>query len=449
MKKNNSKNALSAASIGNFGEIYDFAVFGFSIPFIATHFFPGEDALAATLKAFAVYAVAFFARPLGGLVFGYMLDKVGRVKVLSITIWLMAASTAAIGLIPTHASIGVFASIMLVICRLAQGFAMGGETTGSTSFILESAPSKGRGRWVGIIWFFAHIPNAFVALMLLGMQISFGMEAYLDWAWRIPFLLGGLIGIVGWWLRRNLADPEEFLRVATSKAPSNPLRHLGREGWKAMMHLAMIQPLQTVGSYLLLGFMYTFLVKQAGLTSSDALISNSVAILVLSIFIPIGGTLSDKLGRKPVMTAGALWLAILAYPAVQFAAEGTLLSAIVGQALISVGVGLYGGACFVAAAEYFPTRTRATGHAISYQVTVAIVGGTTPFICTWMSDALNTDLAAGWYLVCIAVVTVIAVQFVPETKNVNLCAGGQGLTEASKDSHFGSAEPSADVNACR
>jgi MHS family proline/betaine transporter-like MFS transporter len=420
VSRNSSKRTLSAASIGNFGEIYDFAVFGFSVPFIAAHFFPGTDQVAAVLKTFAVYAVAFLARPVGGLVFGYMLDKVGRVKVLAITIWLMAAGTAVIGLIPTYESIGIAAPIILVACRLAQGFAMGGETTGSTSFILESAPDKGRGRWVGIIWFFAHIPNAFVALMLLGMQLSFGMDTYLDWAWRVPFLVGGLIGIIGWWLRRNLDDPEEYTK-ATSKAQfKNPLRAVTRSGWKSMMYLAMIQPLQTIGSYLLLGFMYTFLVKQAGLSSTAALVSNAAAIVVLAIFIPIGGVLSDRWGRKTVLSLAAIWIALVAYLSVSLAARGTLADAVLGQALIAMGVGLYGGACFVAAAEFFPTHFRATGHALAYQVTVAVLGGTTPLISAWLVSTLDSPLAPGWYVTFMAVVCLILVQLVPETNRVDL-----------------------------
>lgn len=426
MGKTSSRRTLSAASIGNFGEIYDFAVFGFSVPFIASHFFPGSDPVAAILKTFAVYAVAFVARPVGGLVFGYLLDKMGRVKVLAITIWLMAAGTALIGLIPVYETIGIAAPILLVACRLAQGFAMGGETTGSTSFILESAPNRGRGRWVGIIWFFAHIPNAFVALMLLGMQLAFGMEDYLNWAWRVPFLLGGLIGIIGWWLRRNLDDPEEYTR-ATSKAKfRNPLRAVTRSGWKSMMYLAMIQPLQTVGSYLLLGFMYTFLVKQAGLDSTAALVSNAAAIVVLAAVIPIGGALSDRFGRKRILSVGALWIAAVAYLSVSLAAKGTLMDAIIGQTLIAIGIGLYGGACFVAAAEFFPTHFRATGHALAYQVTVAVLGGTTPLISAWLVSALDSPLAPGWYVTFMAIVCLILVQFVPETRDVDLSISVEG-----------------------
>jgi MHS family proline/betaine transporter-like MFS transporter len=425
---------LSAASIGNFGEIYDFAVFAFSIPIVAHLFFPGSDPTAAILSTFAVYAVAFFARPVGGLVFGYMLDRVGRVKVLALTIWLMAGATALIGVLPTYETIGIGAPALLVLCRLAQGFAMGGETTGSTSYILESAPDQGRGRWVGIIWFFANIPNAFVAVMLLLIQLVAGKEAYTEWVWRVPFLAGGLIGIIGFWLRRNLEDPEEF-KLAISKAKNeNPLAAATSAGWKSMLHVLMILPVQTIGSYLLVGFMYTFLVRQMHMEPTAALLSNAAAIAVMALFYPVGGALSDKLGRKRVMTIGALWIGLAAYPVLKLVATGVLSYALLGQALLAAGIGMYSGSAFTAAAEFFPTAYRATGHAVAHQGSVALLGGTTPFVSAWLVEISGTPIAPGYYVIAAAVVCLITVQFVPETKDVRLrtAESDGGQTQAAR-----------------
>lgn len=420
MAKDASGRTLGAASIGNFGEIYYFAVFGFSVPVIAAHFFPTGNSTAALLSTFAVYAVAFFARPIGGLVFGYLLDRVGRVKVLSMTIWLMAAGTALIGLVPTYDSIGIAAPFLLVLCRLAQGFAMGGELTGSTAFILESAPSGRRGRWVGIIYFFANLPNALVALMLLGAQLLAGKDAYMEWAWRIPFLLGGLIGVVGYWLRRNLEDPEEF-RQAFRKAPErNPLRAVTGSGLKAMMHVAMLLPVISVASYLILGFMYTYLVKQVGMDSRLALFSNAAGIASFAVFLPVGGALSDRFGRKRVLTVGALWVGAVAYFCLWLASSGSFLDAAAGQMILAAATGLYGGACFVTAAELFPTSFRATGHAIAYQTTVAVLGGTTPLVCAWLVSSLGSPLAPAWYVSIVALVNVVLIRCVPETRDVAL-----------------------------
>jgi MFS transporter, MHS family, proline/betaine transporter len=421
MAKNSSSRTLAAGSIGNFGEIYDFAVFGFSVPILSMLFFPGSDRAAALLSTFAVYAVAFFARPLGGLLFGLMADRVGRVKVMATTIWLMALGTAVIGLLPTHAEIGIAAPILLVVCRVAQGLALGGETTGTTSFILESAPNDRRGRWIGLTLIFSHLPNALVAGLMIALQVGAGATAYADWVWRVPFLAGGLIGIVGFWLRRNLDEPEEFKQAKRGSGKDNPLLAATRSGGlKGMLHVAMIQPIQTVGSYLLLGFMYTFLVRVAKLEPTTALLTNGAAIVVLSFVIPLGGMLSDHFGRKPVLSVGAAWIALAAYPAIHLAASGTLAGALIGQILLVIGVGLYGGACFVAAPEFFPTSFRATGHAVSYQLSVAVFGGTTPFIGTLLVHAFGSPLAPAYYVALVAVACLITVQFVPETKGVSL-----------------------------
>lgn len=419
MTNASDRRKIGAASIGQFGELFDFAVFGFSVPVLASHFFPPSDAGAAIISTFSVYAVAFVARPLGGLAFGHLADAIGRVRILSITIWLMAGSTAAIGILPTYAVAGLAAPILLTLFRSLQGFAMGGETSGATSYIVESAPDGRRGAWVGLVWFFGVLPNAVVALLLAALQFSAGPEAYADWVWRVPFVMGGLIGIVGSWMRRNLEEPEEY-RDARESSDAAKLRADRRAGMRSMLHLALIQPIHTVASYLLLGFMFTFLVKQAGLAPSEALATSAVAILLLSCMIVVGGRVGDRIGRKRVMTMGAVWLAGVAYPALQLAGSGTVMGALVGQALIGIGVGFYGGASFPAAVEFFPTSFRATGHAVSYQVTVAIFGGTTPLIAARLIEACGSPLAPAYYVIAIAILSIVAIQCVPETKDVRL-----------------------------
>ena len=423
---------VAAASIGNFGEIYDFAIFGFSVPVMSKHFFPATDPTAALLSMFAVYAAAFFARPLGGLVFGVLADKIGRVRVLAFTILLMAAGTALIGLLPTYAIVGIAAPVLLVACRILQGLAMGGETTGSTAYVLEAAPASMRGRWIGIIWFFANLPNVLVGVLLAALQFGVGADAYSDWVWRIPFLLGGLVGVVGAWLRRNLDDTEEFKEASRRARVKNPLRAMSRSGLRGMLDCALVQPAQSVGAYLVLGFMYTFLVKQVKLDPTAALLSNAAAILAYTVIIPVGGVLSDRYGRKPVMTVGALWIAATSYPAVQLAASGSLMNAYLGQIIVALGVGFYGGASWPAAAEFFPTSFRATGHAISYQLLVAIFGGATPFVAAWLVAATGSPLAPGLYVALIAALGVIAVQFVPETKGISLRTSIRGTQPSAE-----------------
>ncbi|MGF6700402.1 MHS family proline/betaine transporter-like MFS transporter [Paraburkholderia sp. MM5496-R1] len=412
---------LMAGSVGNFVELYDFAVFGFSVPVLSTHFFPGNNRTTALLSTFAVFAVAFVARPLGGLIFGSMADRIGRVKVMAITVCLMALGTAIIGLLPTYADIGIAAPMMLVGCRLLQGLALGGETTGSQSYIVESAPDDRRGQWVSFTQLFGQLPNAIVAVLLIAVQAVAGSAAYESGLWRIPFLAGGVIGIVGFWIRRNIDEPEEFKQATRTREDRSPLReaiHAG--GIKAMLRLLMIMPVYFAGAYILFGFMYTFLVRIAKLDPTTALISNAISVVVLCSVMPFAGMLSDRIGRKRVMSLGAAWLMLTAYPAIHFAASGTFTGALLGQVLIGIGLGINGGASYVAAVEFFPTSFRATGHAISYQVTVAVLGGTSPFMAALLSRLMGTPFAPGLYLAFIAAACLIATQFVPETRGVRL-----------------------------
>jgi MHS family proline/betaine transporter-like MFS transporter len=415
MSKLSARRVLAATCIGNFGEIYDFAVVGFSIPVLAHHFFPGTDPTAALLSVFAAYAVAFFARPLGGLLFGFLADKIGRISILSGTVILMSAGTAMIGLLPTYASIGIAAPIGFVLCRVVQGLAMGGETTSSTSFILEWSPDHRRGWYQGVNWFFSFCPNAFTALFVLGMQFWMG-HAYTEWGWRIPFLFGGLVGVVGFWLRRKLEDPDEYKQAAREAPTENPLRAAYRSGLRSMLNVIIIEIVLSIGAYILLGFMYTFLVRQAKLDTMLALITNAIAIMVMSSFLAIAGGLSDRFGRKPVMTFGAAWVALAAYPALHMAASGTFLGALVGQLLLATGVGIYSGAAFITMPELFPTAYRATGLSISYQLAVAVFGGTTPFIATWLVRATGSPLAPGVYTAAAGIIGLVLIQWVPETR---------------------------------
>jgi MFS transporter, MHS family, proline/betaine transporter len=421
MKTQKPWRSLAAGSIGNFGELYDFAVFGFSVPILAIHFFPGSNRAAAILSTFAVYAVAFLARPLGGLLFGMLADKIGRVKVMATTVWLMALGTALMGLLPTYQEIGLAAPILLVACRFAQGLAVGGETSGSTSYIVEAAPTGKRGQWLGITLVFSHLPQAFAALALLGLQSVAGSEAYTAWLWRVPFLFGGLIGVVGFWLRRSVSESNEFEQAASNKKTNHPLREvMTLDGLKSMRCVFLVEPIYSVGAYLLIGFMYTFLVRVVKLDPLSALFSNAAAIVVLAMILPVGGMLSDRFGRKPVLSIGALWVAFAAYPAIHMASLGTLSAAVAGQILFAIGLGLSGGASFVAAPEFFPTSYRATGHAISYQLSVAIFGGTCPFIAALLTQYFDSPLAPSFYVAAIATVCLIGTQFVPETKGVAL-----------------------------
>ncbi|WP_233852968.1 MFS transporter [Paraburkholderia sp. HD33-4] len=423
------RRTLGAGAIGNFIEVYDFSVFGLSVPILAMHFFPGTDRMAAILSTFGVYAVAFFARPVGGLLFGIMADRVGRIKVLTSTVWLMAGSTALIGLLPTYKSLGIMAPTFLVLLRIAQGMALGGETSGSASYVIESAPDNQRGRWIGFIYFFSYVPNAAVAVLLLALRLFSDPAAFTDWIWRIPFVFGGVLGVVGFWFRRRLEDPKEYIEATREAKVENLVATATRSGAKGMLHVFLLVPLSAVGGYFIQGFMYTFLVTKVKVAPEVALLTNAAGIMAIGITILIAGALSDRFGRKALLNIGSLWIAISAYPSVWLVSLGTVEGAMLGQILFAIGVGLYGGASMTATLEVFPTAYRATGHAISYQLAAAIMGGTTPLIATWLVAKFGTPTAPGIYTAVCGLIAFVAIQFVPETRGIQLRQSIEGSPE--------------------
>ncbi|SAK98446.1 major facilitator transporter [Caballeronia calidae] len=418
--KKHVRRTLAAGAIGNFIEIYDFSVFGLTVPILAALFFPGTDRAAAILSTFAVYAVALFARPFGGLLFGMLADRIGRIRVLTMTVWLMAGSTAAIGLLPSYHQIGILAPLLLVFFRLAQGMALGGESTGGAAYVIESAPDDRRGKWIGVIYFFSYLSNTFVAILLFVLKSWTDAAVFADWVWRVPFVFGGVLGLIGFWFRRRLHDPEEYVEASRETRVENLVATAARSGARGMAYVFCLVPLSAVSAYFLQGFMYTFLVTQVKLPVEVALLTNAAGIMTIGIVFVFAGALGDRIGRKKLLNIGSLWIAICAYPCVWLASSGTFSGALLGQVIFAAGIGIYGGAAMVATLEVFPTAYRGTGHAISFQLSAAIMGGTTPLIATWLVTKFSSTTAPGVYTAIVGILAFVAVQFVPETRNVSL-----------------------------
>jgi len=379
------------------GEQFDYSIYAFTAPIIALNFFPSSNPVAALLNTFVVYALSFVARPFGGVMFGYIGDRFGRLAVLTWTVVLMGVGTMLIGLLPSYSSVGVLAPILLVVCRLLQGLSLGGETTGVESYIAESAPDGKRASWTSLVMSFAYIPVALVACFILGLRTVMGDAAFEAWGWRIPFLLGGVVAFAGYLLRRNLDDPDEYLEA---KAEADQLALVPKSGEsvahalgqsfktrKSMLLVILLLAPQSVAAYLLTGYMYTYLVKEGHTTATVALLSNAAAVVVLAILLPFMGRLCDRFGRKRMYAAGAAWLFISAYPAFLLAGSGSLAGALIGQFFLAFGVAVYTSAMFVGLIELFPTAVRCRSHGISYNAAVAIFGGTTPLVAAALISA--------------------------------------------------------------
>ena len=414
--KMKGRRAVTAAVVGNLLEWYDFAVYGYLAIILAKKFFPAGDEFTALLSTFAAFGVGFLVRPLGGIVIGRIGDLKGRKPALMITIFLMAAGTMLIGSIPTYESIGILAPILLVIARLMQGFAAGGEWGGSTAFIVEWAPANRRG-------FYGSFQQASVAGgLLLGSGVAaffsttFTPEQMDNWGWRIPFLLGGILAPVGIYMRRNIEETPAFRETAVKKTETKEVSPLSLAG-KAFGFTI----LWTVSYYIVLSYMPTFTQKFAGLSRTESLWSNTVGLCVLVIAIPFAGYLSDKVGRKPLLLISCLSFALLTYPLFQLMLTGATFATVMGaQVIFAFMIAAFSGPGPAAISEIFPTKIRSTWMSAGYSLAVAIFGGFSPFIATWLIGKTGSPLSPTFYIIAAAIASTAVIWSLRETAHDEL-----------------------------
>jgi len=414
------KRVLAGGSVGQFIEFYDFSLYGLSAVMLSQLFFPSQSPVVALLSVFATFGVAFFIRPLGGLFFGALGDKIGRRKVLYITLLTIGAATAGIGLLPTFAQIGALAPILLVLCRLLQGFSAGGESVGAPAFVFEHAPVDRRGFWLNITLAATALPSVVAGSMILVLSQTMSDEAFTSWGWRVPFLLALPLAVFGLWIRSRTEESEAFKQVAAQEQTKeySPIREAFRENRLRMLQVVFVMGLTAMGFYFLVGYFVPFVQTSGNLSREQSLMANAAALLLYAILLPIGGIIGDKVGRKPMLIAGAAAIAVFAIPCFMLVTSGSLALAIVGQLLFVVPLCIYGGGCYTFFVEIFTTRTRFTSAAVSYNVAYALFGGTAPFIGTALIGASGNNIAPGIYLAVAAVIVLLLLTLtkVPETR---------------------------------
>jgi MFS transporter, MHS family, proline/betaine transporter len=413
-----SRRAVTAAVIGNVLEWYDFGVYGFVAAIIGKNFFPGTDETTQLLQAFLTFGLGFLARPIGGIVIGRMGDTHGRKAALMLTIFLMACGTVLIGILPTYASIGFAAPALLLVARLMQGFSAGGEWGSSTAYIVEWAPPGQRG------FYGSFQQMSVVAGLLLGSGVAALFNTFLTpeqmdaWGWRVPFLLGGILGPVGLWMRRTIDETPAFKKAIAAPsvaAPGDP------SPWLLAGRAFGFTIVWTVCFYVLLSYMPTYTQKYLKLSASAALWANTIGLLALVIFIPMMGILSDRIGRKPLLLACCIAFILLPYPIFSYLLSGVgYTELILVQILFALMISTFSGAGPAAIAEMFPTRTRSTWMTSGYALAVAIFGGFAPFIAVWLIDRFASPLAHTFYLIAAAIVSTIVIVTLRETAHEDL-----------------------------
>jgi MHS family proline/betaine transporter-like MFS transporter len=396
-----------AGSIGNMLEWYDFGLFGFFAPILAREMMPAEDAVGALLKTFGVFATGFLMRPLGGIMFGFIGDRLGRKRALELSVLLMAISTTLVGLLPTYASIGLAAPLLLTTLRLLQGLSVGGEYIGSMSFLAEHAPARHR----------AFLASWSSSSVILGSLLSSGTAALLTgslsehhlsgWGWRVPFLAGILMGGVGLWLRLGIAESPSFLSLQRAgKLTSNPFKETLRHDLRPLLITLGLTAITSVGFYIPFVWLPTWLsqIIHRPLPEHEALTTTTIALAALLVLTPLTALLSDRVGRRPMVLATALGYLLLSYPLFRLMAHGTFSSALVGGLIFAVSNSFFSGCMAATMVELFPTRTRYSGMALAYNIGQAVLGGTAPLVAISFIEWTNNELAPAFYLTVCAVV---------------------------------------------
>jgi MFS transporter, MHS family, proline/betaine transporter len=408
------RRAVLACGIGQMFEIYDFVIYGFFALAIGRTFFPSTDPIASLLSSFATFAVGFLMRPIGAMVIGWYGDRFGRRRALVVTIGLMALATGCVGLIPSYAMIGVWGAILLVVCRMLQGFSTGGEWGGAAAFLVEHAPDGRRGL-IGSFQQAATALGAMSATFSAAILTSIlSADSFFAWGWRIPFLIGFVLGPVGYYLRTRVAETPAFQRAEAARdLTSMPLAQaFTTHGWVFLAAFGL-SIIGCVVNYVFLVFLPSFASQTLHINLSHALWSTTFAGIIYLVLTPVVGHWSDRIGRKPMLFACALLSFMMAYPLfLLLETHPTFLGLLVVQATAQAVLTLYTGVISTILSEMFPTNVRYTALSVSYGFAVAIFGGFAPYIATALVKLTGNPLAPSFYVMAAAVVSGIAVLFV-------------------------------------
>ena len=427
------RRAIAASALGNATEWFDYGIYAYGLTYISAALFPG-NAAQATLFALATFAISFLVRPLGGLFWGPLGDRLGRKYVLALTIILMSVATLLVGLVPAYASIGWWAPATLIVLRLVQGFSTGGEYGGAATFMAEYAPDRRRGFCGSFLEFATLAGFSLGALLMLGCSLLLGDAAMHAWGWRVPFLIAAPLGLVGYYLRSRLEDTPVFLELEKSKKEEPhvgvALKDLLTVYWKPLLLLGGLVVALNVVNYVLLAYMPTFMKTQLGMSERMSLLVPLIGMLTMMVFLPVAGTFSDRVGRKKVWWFSLIGLFIAAVPMFLLMTHGTL-GAVIGFAVLGL---LYVPQLASISAMFpamFPTQVRYAGMAIAYNVSTSVFGGTAPMVNEWLIGRTGNNLVPAYYMMGSCVIGALALIFVTETTGCSL--RGRGIPGKTRE----------------
>jgi len=393
------RRVILSCMVGNALEWYDFALYGYFATIIGQLFFPSTSVFASLMATFGVFAAGFIMRPLGGIIFGHIGDKIGRKDALLWSIYLMALPTALIGLLPTYEQIGWLAPVLLTVIRLAQGLSMGGEFTGSMVFVVEHAPDHKRGlfgSWVVFSLVIGILVGSSIATLTCYTLTDEQLHA---WGWRVPFLLSVVGGFVGAFMRKAVDEPEQFKNAKKQhKTEATPLKEIYQHHLKGVGLVMMIDLTVAICFYVIVTFIPNYMSALLGWGKGESLLINTLSMVAMGAVIPFAGLLSDKYGRKPVLVAGALMFIFGAYPLFEVLELSGLVPSLMAQIGLAAIMGVYFAPIPATLLELFPTEVRFSALSIAHSLAMAIFGGSAPLVATWLIHVTDNYSAPALYL---------------------------------------------------
>jgi MHS family proline/betaine transporter-like MFS transporter len=410
------RRTVLAGMTGNAVEWYDYGLYGYLSPILATLFFPSGDPLTSLMATFGVFAAGFLMRPLGAVAFGHLGDRLGRKKALVVSVALMAVPTGLIGLLPTYAQAGSLAAVLLVVSRLLQGLSVAGEFTGSIVFLVEHAPASRRGfigSWAGFSTNAGCLLGSGVGTLLVAVLGQQDLDA---WGWRLPFLLGAGLGVVGVYLRLTVEETPHFQNLTRSQGVARlPLREALRHQGREMVSAFSLLWLSSVGFFTVFVYMPGYLTGVGRLPLGSAMTVNWLGMVVVGVVIPLVGAWSDRVGRKPPLLLAAAGLLVLSYPLFWLLSRADFALCVVAQCTFGVLLATLVSPLYALLVELFTTRARYTALSLPFNTATALFGGTAPLLATYLVKRTGDPCSPGLYMALSAAATVGVVCLIRET----------------------------------